>query len=195
VIAANRAVFSSRPVEESDAARCWDLVTTVSRDLRRTTSRRQRARALVLPPPPEITARQNHSFYISHYPIGRDAAVSWGGPDFVFVNDMQHALLIKASYTSDTLTFSFYGTDPGRRVEISTGERVNWRSPQVSYALEHARAAFRLGGQHVLRRQPVITRHMRTIAPHDARQGRLQPPHAPGTADDPAHLAVRRRAA
>ena len=27
-----------------------------------------------------ILARQNHSFYISHYPLGRDAAVSWAVP-------------------------------------------------------------------------------------------------------------------
>ena len=29
-----------------------------------------------------ILERHNHSFYISHYPLGRDATVSWGGPDF-----------------------------------------------------------------------------------------------------------------
>jgi vancomycin resistance protein YoaR len=68
--------------------------------------------------------------------MGRDATVSWGGPDLVFENDLETGILIKTSYTDETLTFSFYGTDPGRRVEISTGERVNWRSPQVSYALD-----------------------------------------------------------
>ena len=30
-----------------------------------------------------IRERHNHSFYISHYPMGRDATVSWGGPDLV----------------------------------------------------------------------------------------------------------------
>lgn len=83
-----------------------------------------------------ILARQNHSFYISHYPIGRDAAVSWGGPDFAFRNDLKSGILIKTSYTDETLTFSFYGTDPGRRIVAETGPRVNWRSPQVSYALD-----------------------------------------------------------
>ena len=83
-----------------------------------------------------ILARRNHSFYISHYPMGRDAAVSWGGPDFAFRNDLDSGILITTSYTTDTLTFSFYGTDPGRRVVASTGPRVNWRSPQVSYAYD-----------------------------------------------------------
>jgi vancomycin resistance protein YoaR len=83
-----------------------------------------------------IVERHNHSFYISHYPLGRDATVSWGGPDFAFRNDLKTGILIKTSYTSSTLTFSFYGTDPGRRVLASTGPRVHWRSPQVSYALD-----------------------------------------------------------
>ena len=83
-----------------------------------------------------ITERHNHSFYISHYPLGRDATVSWGGPDFGFRNDLEHAILIKTSYTDTTLTFSFYGTDQGRRVEASTGPKVNWRRPETSYALD-----------------------------------------------------------
>lgn len=85
-----------------------------------------------------VGARQNHSFYISHYPMGRDAAVSWGGPDFSFTNDMESALLIEASYTSATLTFTFYGTDEGRTVEARTGPQTNWREPKLTYALDPA---------------------------------------------------------
>jgi vancomycin resistance protein YoaR len=83
-----------------------------------------------------VTARVNHSFYISHYPMGRDAAVSWGGPDFGFRNDLESALLIKASYTNDTLTFTFYGTSQGRTVEARTGPQTNWREPKLTYALD-----------------------------------------------------------
>jgi vancomycin resistance protein YoaR len=83
-----------------------------------------------------IVERHNHSFYISHYPLGRDATVSWGGPDFVFKNDLKTGILITTSYTNSTLTFSFYGTDPKRRVAISTGDRINWRSPRTTYALD-----------------------------------------------------------
>jgi vancomycin resistance protein YoaR len=83
-----------------------------------------------------IVERHNHSFYISHYPLGRDATVSWGGPDFGFRNDLDHALLIKTSYTDSTLTFAFYGADQGRRVVAETGPKVNWRRPTTSYALD-----------------------------------------------------------
>jgi vancomycin resistance protein YoaR len=85
-----------------------------------------------------VAERHNHSFYISHYPMGRDATVSWGGPDLEFRNDMEHALLIKASYTDSTLTFSFYGTDEGRRVSATTGPRRNWTQPKLTYALDPA---------------------------------------------------------
>ena len=46
-----------------------------------------------------IVERHNHSFYISHYPMGRDATVSWGGPDFAFKNDLKTGILIKTTYT------------------------------------------------------------------------------------------------
>jgi vancomycin resistance protein YoaR len=83
-----------------------------------------------------ILERYNHSFYISHYPMGRDATVAWGGPDFSFRNDLKSGILIKTSYTDSTLTFSFYGSDPHRRVVAATGPQVNWRSPKTSYALD-----------------------------------------------------------
>src|SRR5207244_5468918 len=62
-----------------------------------------------------IVERTNHNLYLAHYPLGRDATVSWGGPDFKFRNDLKHGLLIKTTYTDQTLTFTFYGTPAGRR--------------------------------------------------------------------------------
>ena len=83
-----------------------------------------------------IVERYNHSFYISHYPMGRDATVSWGGPDFAFKNDLKTGILIKTSYTDSTLTFSFWGTKPNRKVVTVTGPQSNWRSPETTYALD-----------------------------------------------------------
>ena len=67
-----------------------------------------------------VSERHNHSWYISHYPMGRDATVSWGGPDLVFKNDLKHAILIDVSYTDTTFTISFYGTKQGRKVTSTT---------------------------------------------------------------------------
>jgi vancomycin resistance protein YoaR len=85
-----------------------------------------------------IIERHNHSWYISHYPIGRDATVSWGGPDFEFRNDLDSAILIKTSYTDATLTFTFYGSRQGRKVESTTGPQTNFRPPQPSHAYDPA---------------------------------------------------------
>jgi vancomycin resistance protein YoaR len=83
-----------------------------------------------------IRERHNHSFYISHYPLGRDATVSWGGPDLVFRNDLDHAILIKAHGTSETFTVTFYGTKQGRRVVSSTSEPTNYTAPRLQYAID-----------------------------------------------------------
>jgi vancomycin resistance protein YoaR len=85
-----------------------------------------------------VKERHNHSWYISHYPIGRDATVSWGGPDLKFKNDLDHAVLIKTSYTDTTLTFTFYGKPQGREVVATTGPQTNFREPQPSYAYDPA---------------------------------------------------------
>lgn len=72
-----------------------------------------------------ITQRVNHSNYISHYPLGRDATVSWGGPDFKFVNNTDTWVLISSSYSNSSVTISIYGTDPGYDVSLSTSDWSN----------------------------------------------------------------------
>lgn len=83
-----------------------------------------------------IKTRYNHSFYISHYPVGRDATVSWGGPDLVFRNDLKSGILVKVSYTNTTFTVSFYGTRQGRKVVSTTSTPTNYTQPQLQYAVD-----------------------------------------------------------
>ena len=83
-----------------------------------------------------ILERTNHNLYLSHYPLGRDATVSWGGPDFKFKNDLKHGLLIKTSYTDSTLTFTFYGTNEHRRVIAKTSPQTKWTGPSMNYAID-----------------------------------------------------------
>jgi vancomycin resistance protein YoaR len=72
-----------------------------------------------------VVERHNHSFYISHYPTGRDATVSWGGPDLKFKNDTDHWILIRTSTTAGSLTVSLYGTDPGYKVKYTTSKLLD----------------------------------------------------------------------
>jgi vancomycin resistance protein YoaR len=77
----------------------------------------------------DVTARSNHSLYISHYPKGRDATVSWGGPAFRFRNDTDHYVLIKSASSRSSLTFVIYGTSDGREVSHTTGEWYGVQAP------------------------------------------------------------------
>jgi vancomycin resistance protein YoaR len=83
-----------------------------------------------------IVERTNHNLYLSHYPLGRDATVAWGGPDFKFKNDLKHGILIKTSYTDSTLTFTFYGTNEHRRVVAKTSAQTKWTGPSMNYAID-----------------------------------------------------------
>ena len=81
----------------------------------------------------EITHRLNHSFYISHYPLGMDATVADNGPDFTFVNDTKNAIVIKSSASPDTMTVSFLSRPLDRHVESSTSTPVNYVEPKKRF--------------------------------------------------------------
>ncbi|MDO8885317.1 VanW family protein [Candidatus Oleimmundimicrobium sp.] len=80
-----------------------------------------------------IIERSNHSFYISKYPTGRDATVSYGGPDFRFKNDTSAHILIKTSYSNSSVTVSFYSTGFGINVSYDTSQFSNIVSCPIEY--------------------------------------------------------------
>jgi vancomycin resistance protein YoaR len=79
----------------------------------------------------KLVAHQAHQFYISRYPMGREATVSWGGPELIFRNDWPAAILMKVSAGDTSVTVRFYSTKLGRRVETETGEPYAYRSPET----------------------------------------------------------------
>lgn len=66
----------------------------------------------------DIVERVNHAFYISNYPAGLDATVSYGGPDLKFRNDTGSHILIKFFYTNNSVTAAIYGKD-GLNTDVS----------------------------------------------------------------------------
>jgi vancomycin resistance protein YoaR len=70
----------------------------------------------------EVLERKNHSIYIDHYPKGRDATVSAGGPNLRFRNDTKHYILIRGTSDGIVTTFNIYGTDEGRQVTYTTSD-------------------------------------------------------------------------
>lgn len=57
----------------------------------------------------KTTVRRSHTFEPSYVTPGTDATVSWGGPDYKFVNNSNTAIGIRASYEDQKCTISIYG--------------------------------------------------------------------------------------
>ncbi len=79
----------------------------------------------------KLVAHNAHQFYISRYPMGREATVSWGGPELIFRNDWPAAILIKLEATDDRITVRFFSTKLGRRVSTTTGEPYALTTPKT----------------------------------------------------------------
>ncbi len=70
----------------------------------------------------ELIEHTPHEFYISRYPMGREATVSWGGPELIFRNAWPAAILVKVVAADTSITVRFYSAKLGRRVETETGQ-------------------------------------------------------------------------
>jgi vancomycin resistance protein YoaR len=81
----------------------------------------------------EVLARSNHSLFISHYPIGRDATVNYGRQDLKFRNDTPYGILLKATVDAKALTVSVYSSPLGRTVAWEQSPQTNPRQPSVKY--------------------------------------------------------------
>lgn len=57
----------------------------------------------------KIIERVSHSKRVTYVPKGRDATVSWGGPDFQFQNPYDEPILIEATVKDGRLTVNIYG--------------------------------------------------------------------------------------
>ncbi len=69
----------------------------------------------------DIAERHNHSLYISSYPSGRDAAVSYPDLTLVWENETQSDVLLTTSYTESTLTVTLYSAPTGYTVTSEVG--------------------------------------------------------------------------
>jgi vancomycin resistance protein YoaR len=71
-----------------------------------------------------------HSFYISRYPEGREATVSYPTVDQKFRNDSGHGILVKTRVTGSEITVTFWGTKVWD-VQAHKGPRTNIRPPKT----------------------------------------------------------------
>ncbi|XVX21235.1 VanW family protein [Actinomycetota bacterium] len=78
----------------------------------------------------QLDAYMPHSFYISRYPEGREATISWPTVDQKWTNTTNGGILIKASTGGGQVTVSFYGVKTFD-VTSNKGPRRNLVQPKV----------------------------------------------------------------
>ena len=89
----------------------------------------------------ELIEHQPHSLYIDRYPLGREATISWGGPELIFRNDWPASVLIKLDATETSITVRFFSSRLGRRVETTTS--VPFGHGGGSFMVEYTRRVYR----------------------------------------------------
>jgi vancomycin resistance protein YoaR len=80
-----------------------------------------------------LIAHTPHSFYISRYPMGREATISWGGPELTFQNDWPSPILMRLRATATSITATFYSEPFGRHVTTRTDRPYAFVRPSVRY--------------------------------------------------------------
>ncbi len=65
----------------------------------------------------ENVFHQPHSVYYSRYPLGREATVNYPILDLKWRNNSKHGVLLRASYTSNSVTITLYGNKEGKVVK------------------------------------------------------------------------------
>ncbi len=83
-----------------------------------------------------ITDFKAHSFYISRYPIGREATLWYPSIDLAFDNDYTTYMLVDSTVGPSSVTVTLYGTDDGRVVSTETTDRSDTTAPKVRCALD-----------------------------------------------------------
>ena len=95
----------------------------------------------------DLVTHTPHSFYISRYPEGREATVSWGAPELVFRNDWSSAVLMRVVASDTAVWVTFFSAKLGRRVETTTGERFD---PVPAETVEEENLELEPGERNVL---------------------------------------------
>ena len=78
----------------------------------------------------EVTQRVNHSFTVAYTPLGEDATVSWGGPDFCFKNDTDYPIKILAEQSNGQLTMTIVATKTSDKTVTTRTEVIETYTPQ-----------------------------------------------------------------
>lgn len=102
-----------------------------------------------------ITARTCHYFPVNYLPAGLDATVSWGGPEFKFVNNRTFPVKIVTRCANRNLTVEIWGTDvDGSYVEMNYSTATAFdNGVAIGYTADTYRSVFAKDGTLISRTQ------------------------------------------
>lgn len=83
-----------------------------------------------------VPLRYNHTLRSANYPDGRDAAINWPDLNLVWKNDTTSDILLKMTYTEDTITASLYGIDPGYSIKSTDSGWKQGEKPKKYYVID-----------------------------------------------------------
>jgi len=66
----------------------------------------------------EIVERYNHGFNTGYVPAGRDATVSWGGPDFKFKNSRNYPVKVISNVSGGKISIEIFGLKSENEYEV-----------------------------------------------------------------------------
>ena len=81
----------------------------------------------------EIVSRSPHSYVSSYMPMGTDATVSWGGPEFRFKNNTNYPIRIETEVADGYVKAKLIGTDEKDYYIKMESEVIGTRSPTTVY--------------------------------------------------------------
>jgi len=79
----------------------------------------------------KVTERRNHSYRVSYYepPVGLDATIYLPKPDFMFVNDTKHHILVQGRVVGNNVIFELWGTGDGRTSSVTEPKFLSVTKP------------------------------------------------------------------
>lgn len=84
-----------------------------------------------------VTDRRNHSYLVRYYePHGLDATVYLPNPDFKFINDTGHSILVQTLRVEGDIHYNLYGTSDKRKVHVMGPHQKGWTgipAPKTEY--------------------------------------------------------------
>jgi len=79
----------------------------------------------------KLIAHTPHSFWISRYPMGREATVSWGDPQLIFKNNWDAPIVILTHTNDEGITVQFLSDPLGRKVVAVEGKPYSYTKAKI----------------------------------------------------------------